>query len=162
MGLLTWDSTTILKYVLRIRDFSTHILNICQKNKPKYLGVKEKLQYAKTGMTSKHKPLQPFFQNSLSACLETLFIRITDNLTQSTRHSHLSGDRGWSPISFCANQQESKCLARFKCSSLKRKFMDPPGIPDSACSLYVLKHVRAVLAHLPSQFTYQPSPTSLS
>ena len=132
------------------------------KNKPKYPGVKEKLQYAKIGMTLKHKPLQPFFQNSLSACVETLCIRITDNLTQSTRHSHPSSNRGWSPISNCANQQESKCLAHFNCLRLKRKFMDPPGIPDSARSLFVLKHAGAVLAHLPSQFTYQPSPTSLS
>ena len=160
MGLLTWNSTTILKYVLRIRDFSTHTLNICQKTKLNILGWKM-LQYAKTGMTSKHKPLQPFFQNSMSACLETLFIRITDNLTQSTRHSLLSANRGWSPISNYANLQESECLARWKYSSLKRKYMDPPGIPDSARSLFVLKHGGAVLAHLPSQVTYQPSPTYL-
>lgn len=127
------------------------------KNKPKYLGVKENLQYAKAGMTLKHKPLEPFFQNSLSASLETLFIIITDNLTQSTRHSHLSDNRAWSPISNCVNHQEYKCLARFKCSSLERMFMDPPGIPDSARSLFVLEHAGAVVhIFLPSSHINHP------
>lgn len=69
----------------------------------------------------------------------------------------MSANRGWSPISNCANQQESKCLARFKCSSLKRTFMDPPGMPDSASSLFVPRHAGAALRiFLPSSHINHP------